>query len=150
MATIVAVRISAGDVTWGISSGDRFCVSRKGGMRGGGWVHLQGENGKVQSWTGRRKPLLGAGWAVSFVFCMNRRSKQPYHLHFKRPWLFFCTRAGCHCPREYWLASGRGQVRELTWEAVFTSVCSLEHENPRELGLEYVIVIHQLKTDLGM
>ncbi len=48
--------------------GDRFCMSRKGGTRGDGWVHPQGENAIVQPCTGHRKPLLGAGWAVSLVF----------------------------------------------------------------------------------
>ncbi len=50
MATIVAVRISAGDVTWEFSPGDRFCMSRKGGTRGGEWVHPKVENGVVQPW----------------------------------------------------------------------------------------------------
>ncbi len=39
----------------------------KGGTRGGGWVHPQGENGVVQPGTGYRKHLLRAGWAVSLV-----------------------------------------------------------------------------------
>ncbi len=42
-------------------------MSRKGGTRGGGWVHPKVENGVVRLWAGRRKPLLGAGWAISFV-----------------------------------------------------------------------------------
>ncbi len=60
--------------------GDRFGVSRKGGTWGGGWVHPKGENGIVQPWTGRRKPLLVAGWAVSLVFCLNGCQKQLCHL----------------------------------------------------------------------
>ncbi len=70
-------------------------MSRKDGMREGGWVHPKGENGIVQPWTGRRKPLLGAGWAVSLVFfCMNGRRKQLCHLvgpPFQGPWLFFAV-----------------------------------------------------------
>ncbi len=42
------------------SPGDRFCVSRKGGTWGGGWVHPQGANGVSQAWISCRKPLLGA------------------------------------------------------------------------------------------
>ncbi len=30
--------------------------------------------------------------------------------------------------------------------AGFTSVCSLEHENPRELDQGYVLVVHKLKN----
>ncbi len=67
-------------------------MSRKGGTRGGGWVHPKGENGVVQPWTGRGKPLLGAGWAVSLVFCMNGHRKQSCHLvgpPFQAPTAFF-------------------------------------------------------------
>ncbi len=80
MKSIVVVRISAGVVTWGLSPGDRFCVSRKGGTQGGGWVHLMGENGVVQPWAGYRMPLLGPMWAVSLVFCMNGCRKQLCYL----------------------------------------------------------------------
>ncbi len=107
-------------ITWGISLGDRFCVSRKGGTRGGGWVHPQGENGVVQPWMGHRKPLLGAGWAVSLVFCMNGCRKQPCHLvgpPFQVPMgVFFCARVSWHCPCEYSLVSARGQIYKLTWD----------------------------------
>ncbi len=80
MTSTAIVRILADDVTWGISPGYRFCVSRKGGTWGGGCVHLKGKNGIVQPWAGNRKPLLGTGWAVCLVFCMNGRRKQPCHL----------------------------------------------------------------------
>ncbi len=52
---------------------------------------------------------------------MNGRRKQPYHLvgpPFQVPMAFFGARAGWHCPREYSLASVRGQVREL-WDGWF-------------------------------
>ncbi len=94
MMSIVVVRISAGDMTWGILPLE---ISRKGGMRGGGWVHLKGENGVVQPWAGHRMPLLGAGWAISLVFCMNGCRKQE-GLHFRCPWLF-CARVGWYCLR---------------------------------------------------
>ncbi len=94
-------------------------MSRKGGMWGGGWVHPQGENDVVQPWAGRRKPLLGAGWAVPLVFCMNGRRKQPCHLvwpPFQVPMALFGIRVGWHFPRDYSLASGHGQVCELAWD----------------------------------
>ncbi len=99
------------------SPGDRFFDSRKGGTRGGGWVLPKGENGVVQPWAGHRKPLLGAGWAASLVFCMNGRRKQPCHPlgpPFQAPVAIFCARTGWYCPSEYSLVSGRGQVCELT------------------------------------
>ncbi len=113
MTSIAIVVTSLGE----FSPGDRFCTTRKGGMQGGEWVHLKGENGVMQPWVGHRKPLLGAGRAVSLVFCMNGRRKQPCHLvglHFKRPWLSLCARVGWYCLRKYSLVSGRGQVCKLT------------------------------------
>ncbi len=80
MMSKVVMRISAGDVPWGISPGDRFCVSRKGVTRGGGWVHPRGENGVVQPWMGHRMPLLETGWAVFLSFCKTGCRKQPCHL----------------------------------------------------------------------
>ncbi len=94
-------------------------MSRKGGTRGGGWVHPKGKNGIVQPWTGRRKPLLGVEWAVSPVFCMNGRRKQPCHPvgpPFPAPIAIFGTRTDWHCLRKYWLVSGRGQVGKVTWD----------------------------------
>ena len=37
-----------------------FCVSRKGGTGGGGWVHLKGANSMAMSGFGHEKPLVGA------------------------------------------------------------------------------------------
>ncbi len=93
-------------------------MRRKGGTRGGGWVHPKGENGIVQPWTGRRKSLLGAGWAVS-LFLHEWRRKQPCHLvgpPFQVPMAFFALeQVGIACAK-YSLVSGRGQVCELTWD----------------------------------
>ena len=36
--------------------GDRLCVSRKGGTRGGGWMHLKGANRMAVSGLGCEKP----------------------------------------------------------------------------------------------
>ncbi len=94
-------------------------MSRKAGTREVGWVHPKGENGIVQPWTGHRNPLLGAGWAVSLVFCMNGCRKQPCHPvepPFQVPMVVFGARMGSHCPHEYSLVSGRGQIRKLTWD----------------------------------
>ena len=43
------------------SLGDRFCMIRKGGMVGGGWVHPKGENSMVVSGLGHKEPLAKAG-----------------------------------------------------------------------------------------
>ena len=42
-----------------MSSGLRFCVSRKGGTVGGVWVHLKGENSMATSGLVFRSDLVG-------------------------------------------------------------------------------------------
>jgi len=37
-----------------------FCVSRKGGTGGGGWVHPRGANSMAVSGLAHEKPLAGA------------------------------------------------------------------------------------------
>jgi len=54
-----------------MSFGDRFCMSRKGGTRGGGWVHLQGANGMAMSGLSCRKALVSIGWPISVLFDIN-------------------------------------------------------------------------------
>ena len=44
-----------------MSLGDRLCVSRKGGARGGGWVHPNGANSMAVSGLRFEQPLVGAG-----------------------------------------------------------------------------------------
>ena len=44
-----------------MSLGDRFCVSRKGGTWGGGWVHPKGANSMVTSGLAFRSDLVGTG-----------------------------------------------------------------------------------------
>ena len=51
-----------------MSLGDRFCDSRKGGTRGGGWVHPKGANSMALSVLHGRKVLVGNGKAISAVF----------------------------------------------------------------------------------
>ncbi len=63
--------------------------------------------------------LEPGGPFLFFFFCMNGRRKQLCHLvgpPFQAPMTIFCARAGWYSPREYSLVSGRGQVRELTWD----------------------------------
>ena len=44
-----------------MSLGDRLCASRKGGARGGGWVHPKGANSMAESGLSFEQPLVGAG-----------------------------------------------------------------------------------------
>ena len=60
-----------------MSFGDTFCFSRKGGTGGGEWVHPKGANRVAASGLGCRKALVGTGWAISLLLCMNRLRKQP-------------------------------------------------------------------------
>ena len=48
--------------------GDRFCVNRKGGTGGGGWVYLKGANSMAMSGLDSGKALVGTGRAISVVF----------------------------------------------------------------------------------
>ena len=50
-----------------MSLGDRFCDSRKGGTRGGGWVHPKGAKSMAMSGLRGRKVLVGTGKAISAV-----------------------------------------------------------------------------------
>ena len=50
---------------------DRFCDSRKGGTRGGGWVHPEGANSMAVSGLRGRKVLVGTGRAISIIFGIN-------------------------------------------------------------------------------
>ena len=54
-----------------MSLGLRFCVSRKGGTGGGGWVHLKGANSMAVSGLVLRSDLVGTGRAISVLFDIN-------------------------------------------------------------------------------
>ena len=54
-----------------ISLGLRFCVSRKGGTGGGGWVHPKGANSMAASGLFLRSDLVGTGRAISSPFGIN-------------------------------------------------------------------------------
>ena len=49
----------------------RFCVSRKGGTGGGGWVHPKGANSMAASGLVLRSNLVGTGRAISVFFGTN-------------------------------------------------------------------------------
>ena len=60
-----------------MSSGDRFCFSRKGGIGGGGWAHPKGANSMAESGFGCRNDLVGIGRAISALLGINGvRNKQ--------------------------------------------------------------------------
>ena len=54
-----------------MSLGLRFCVSRKGGTGGGGWVHPMGANSMAVSGLIFRSDLVGTGRAISILFGIN-------------------------------------------------------------------------------
>ena len=51
-----------------MSMGLRFCVSRKGGPGGGGWLHPKGANSMAASGLIFRSDLVVTGRAVSILF----------------------------------------------------------------------------------
>ena len=54
-----------------MSLGLRFCVSRKGGTGGGGWVHPKGAKSMAASVLVLRSDLVGTGRAISILFGIN-------------------------------------------------------------------------------
>ena len=50
---------------------DRFCASKKGGIRGGGWVSAQGAMHMAVALAGCRKTLVGTGLGISLLFDTN-------------------------------------------------------------------------------
>jgi len=58
---------------------DRFCFSRKGGIGGGGWVHLKDVDRMAVSGLRFRNALVGSGWTTAVLLCTNRLRKQSYH-----------------------------------------------------------------------
>jgi len=65
-----------------MSLGLRFCVSRKGGTRGGGWVDPKGENSMATSGLIFRSDLVGTGRAISVLFSVNGvRNKQHIQVY---------------------------------------------------------------------
>jgi len=54
-----------------MSLGLRFCVSRKGGTGGGGWMHPKGANSMAASGLIFRNDLVGTGRAISILFTID-------------------------------------------------------------------------------
>ena len=54
-----------------MSLGLRFCMSRKGGTGGGGWVYPKGANSMATSGLIFRSDLVGTGRATSVLFGIN-------------------------------------------------------------------------------
>ena len=63
-----------------MSLGLRFCVSRKGGTGGGGWVHLKGANSMAASGLIFRSDLVGTGRAISIHFGIKGVRNKWSHL----------------------------------------------------------------------
>ena len=69
-------------MSWGLW----FCVDRKGGTGGGGWVHSKGAKSTAAPGLSQRKHLVGTGWAISLLLCTNGLRKQSY-VHVQPPFL---------------------------------------------------------------
>ena len=63
-----------------IKGAHEFCMSRKGGIGGGGWGHLQGDMHMVVIVAGYRNALVGTGCANSCHACTNVVSKRSLTL----------------------------------------------------------------------
>jgi len=51
--------------------GDRFCLSRKGGIGGGGWVHPKGADSMAVSGLRFENALVDSEWATAVLLCTN-------------------------------------------------------------------------------
>jgi len=126
-----------------MSFGLGFCV-RKGGTRGGGWVHPKGANSMAMSGLILRSDLVGTRRAISILFdrngVRNQRSRfvGPPFPKFKAHIL---ATAGWHFSRDLTrrlLIGGCGQSMYLLSMAGITSGSSFEPNNLREQKLGYV------------
>ena len=97
-----------------MSLGLGFCVSRKGGPGGGGWVHPKGANCMAASGLIFRSNLVSTGRAISILFGINGvRNKQSHLLgpSFPEFKAGFSATAGWHFSRDLTrrlLIGGRG------------------------------------------
>ena len=83
--------------------GLRFCVSRKGGTGGGGWVNPKGVNSMATSGLVFRSDLVGTGRSISVLFAINGVRNKRSHLvglHFQSSRVFFSATAGWHFSRD--------------------------------------------------
>jgi len=63
-----------------MSLGLRFCVSRKDGTGGGGYMHLKGANSIAASGLVFRSDLVGTGRTISIFFGINGVRNKQSHL----------------------------------------------------------------------
>jgi len=63
-----------------MSLGLRFCMSRKGGTGGGGWVHPKGADSMAVSGLFFRSDLVGTGRAISILSGINGVRNKRSHL----------------------------------------------------------------------
>ena len=97
-----------------MSLGFRFCVSRKGGIGGGGWVHPKGANSMAASGLVLRSDLVGTGRAISVLFGVNGVRNKRSHLvgpPFPAFKARFSATAGWRDLTKHLLIGGCGQSR---------------------------------------
>ena len=112
-----------------MSLGLKFCMSRKAGRGGGGWVHLNGANSMAASLVFRSN-LVGTGRAISIHFGINGvRNKRS---HFVRP--PFPEFKACFSATAF---VGVVTVTYLLSMAEITFGSSFEPNNPTEQKLRY-------------
>jgi len=59
-----------------VTFGDRFCFSRKSGIRGDGWVHPKGADSMAVSGLRFENTFVGSEWATAVLLCTNGLRKQ--------------------------------------------------------------------------
>ena len=118
------------------SFGDRFCFSNKGGIGGGGWVHLQCANSMAMSGLVSRNDLVGTGRATSVLFGINGVRNKQSHL-VGSPFPAFKA----HFSARHLLIGGCGQSTYLLRMAEITSGSSFELNNPTEQKLGYIRIL---------
>ena len=128
-----------------MSLGLRFCVSRKCGTGGGGWVHLKGANSMAVSGLIFRSNLVGTGRAISVPFGINGVRNKRSHLvgpPFPEFKACFSATAGWHfwrdLTRHLLIGTSVVGVTYLLSMAEITSGSSFEPNNPTEQKLGYV------------
>jgi len=81
----------------------RFCVSRKGGTGGVGWVHPKDANSMAASGLVFRSDLVGTSGAISILFGINGVRNKRSHLvgpPFSEFRVCFSATAGWHFSRD--------------------------------------------------
>ncbi len=131
---------------------DRFCNSRKGRTRGGGWGHPKGEMAPAKPCVASEAHPLGAERATCRVFSMSEGRKLSFILAVPPNCMF----DGCFQCQSTLTLSERKLVRKWAWSdsrIIATilampgpvAVCILESEKPTGPEIRYVKVILRLK-----